>query len=50
MIDEGINSSQAGRLIRNLLEIATYRSMTLLGSSDCSPVDAAGAPVRAASG
>ena len=30
VIDEGINSSQAGRLIRNLLEIATYRSMTLL--------------------
>ena len=30
VIDEGINASQAGRVIRNLLEIAAYRSMTLL--------------------
>jgi uncharacterized membrane-anchored protein len=30
VIDEGINSSQAGRVLRNLLEIAAYRSMTLL--------------------
>ena len=30
IIDEGLDSSQAGRVIRNLLEIAAYRSMTLL--------------------
>ncbi|MBT5578227.1 MAG: DUF3422 domain-containing protein [Porticoccaceae bacterium] len=30
IIDEGLDSSQAGRAIRNLLEIAAYRSMTLL--------------------
>ena len=30
VVDEGLDSSQAGRLIRNLLEIAAYRSMTLL--------------------
>ncbi len=30
VIDEGINASQAGRAVRNLLEIFTYRSMTLL--------------------
>ena len=30
VIDEGINASQAGRAVRNLLEISTYRSMTLL--------------------
>ena len=30
VIDEGMDSAQAGRVIRNLLEIAAYRSMTLL--------------------
>jgi uncharacterized membrane-anchored protein len=30
IVDEGLDSSQAGRVIRNLLEIAAYRSMTLL--------------------
>ena len=30
VVDEGLAPSQAGRLIRNLLEIAAYRSMTLL--------------------
>ncbi len=30
IIDEGLDSSQAGRVVRNLLEIAAYRSMTLL--------------------
>ena len=30
VVDEGLDPSQAGRLIRNLLEIAAYRSMTLL--------------------
>ena len=30
VIDEGIDASQAGRAVRNLLEISTYRSMTLL--------------------
>ena len=30
VVDHGLDSSQAGRLIRNLLEIAAYRSMTLL--------------------
>ncbi|MDA7852735.1 DUF3422 domain-containing protein [Porticoccaceae bacterium] len=30
IIDEGIDSLQAGRAIRNLLEIAAYRAMTLL--------------------
>jgi len=30
VVDEGLDPFQAGRLIRNLLEIAAYRSMTLL--------------------
>ncbi|MGB2044558.1 MAG: DUF3422 family protein [Porticoccaceae bacterium] len=30
VVDDGLDSSQAGRVIRNLLEIAAYRSMTLL--------------------
>ncbi len=30
LIDEGIDLNQAGRAVRNLLELATYRSMTLL--------------------
>lgn len=30
VIDDGLDPAQAGRLIRNLLEIAAYRSMTLL--------------------
>ena len=30
LIDEGIDPNQAGRAVRNLLELATYRSMTLL--------------------
>lgn len=30
VVDGGLDSSQAGRVIRNLLEIAAYRSMTLL--------------------
>ena len=30
VVDEGIDSLQAGRAIRNLLEIAAYRAMTLL--------------------
>jgi len=30
IIDEGLDASQAGRAVRNLLEISTYRSMTLL--------------------
>ena len=30
VVDEGLDASQAGRVIRNLLEIAAYRSMTLL--------------------
>ena len=30
VIADGINASQAGRAVRNLLEISTYRSMTLL--------------------
>ncbi|MDG2500804.1 MAG: DUF3422 domain-containing protein [Porticoccaceae bacterium] len=30
VVDEGLDSPQAGRVIRNLLEIAAYRSMTLL--------------------
>ena len=30
VIDDGLNPSQAGRVVRNLLEIAAYRSMTLL--------------------
>ncbi|MCT2531295.1 DUF3422 domain-containing protein [SAR92 clade bacterium H921] len=30
VIDKGMDSAQAGRVIRNLLEIAAYRSMTLL--------------------
>ena len=30
LIDEGIDPNQAGRGVRNLLELATYRAMTLL--------------------
>ena len=30
VVDDGLDSFQAGRLVRNLLEIAAYRSMTLL--------------------
>jgi len=30
VVDEGMDLAQAGRVIRNLLEIAAYRSMTLL--------------------
>ena len=30
LVDQGVDPSQAGRAVRNLLEISTYRSMTLL--------------------